>query len=284
MAKGVTVWFTGLSGAGQSTIAREVAAELRRRGLCVEVLDGDVVRQGLCSDLGFFEEDRRRDFERLSFVAGLLTRHGVITLVALVVPDRAARARARRKIGSFVEVYVRAGPEIGHPDLMCDTDREPLAECAVKVVRLLEERGFIPAASTASLPGPSVPHGGTLVWRTLEEDARAAALERALSLPSIRLDELALSDLELIGTGALSPLEGFMGRADYECVVEGMRLASGLVWPLPVTLAVSRREVAGLREGGEVALVDGHGRPAGLMKVTEIFTYDKEREARLVFG
>ncbi|HEY8415779.1 MAG TPA: sulfate adenylyltransferase, partial [Thermaerobacter sp.] len=139
-------------------------------------------------------------------------------------------------------------------------------------------------AEGGAVPGPSTPHGGILVCRRLTGVARAESLQRARALPKVPLDELALSDLELIGTGALSPLEGFMGRADYECVVKDMRLANGLVWPLPVTLAVSRREAAGLREGAEVVLVDGRGRPVGLMRVTEIFPYDKEREARLVFG
>ena len=372
------MWLTGLSGAGKSTIAREVAGHLRRRGVPVEVLDGDVVRQSLCRDLGFSPEDRRRNIERVSFVAGLLTRHGVITLVALIAPYRDARARARREIGSFLEVYVRAPLEVlverdvkglyrkalageiqgftgvsdpyeepEHPDLICDTDRESVAESAAKVIRLLEERGYLPpraaeaggdtavpgaggreataggdapatgrgagravhpavaAAGVAvvagparaagdvaspgrftagSIPGPSLPHGGTLVWRTLTGEARAAALERAASLPRIRLDELADSDLELIGVGAFSPLTGFMGRADYEAVVEAMRLASGLVWSLPVTLAVSRRQAARLREGDEVVLEDPAGHPVGLMQVTEIFPYDKEKEARLVFG
>ncbi|PZN07020.1 MAG: sulfate adenylyltransferase [Bacillota bacterium] len=135
-----------------------------------------------------------------------------------------------------------------------------------------------------TVPGPSTPHGGILVWRRLAGVARTEALQRARTLPKVPLDELALSDLELIGTGALSPLQGFMGRTDYESVISDMRLANGLVWPLPVTLAVSRWEVAGIREGAEVTLVDGQERPVGLMQITEIFPYDKEREARLVFG
>ncbi|ADU51742.1 sulfate adenylyltransferase [Thermaerobacter marianensis DSM 12885] len=344
--RGVTVWFTGLPGAGKSTLAREVAARLRQRGLPVEVLDGDVLRQGLCRDLGFSPDDRRRQVERAAWVAGTLTRHGIITLVAVIAPYRDSREQARREIGDFLEVYVRAPLEVlvardpkglyrkalagqiqgftgvdapyeepERPDLVCDTSRETVAESTARVLQLLEERGYLPPALPATaparpedgpghvqvrgpepagagsspvaalpVPGPIPPHGGTLVWRTLTGEDREAALEHAARLPRVPLDEQAAADLELIATGAFSPLTGFMGRADYEAVVDAMRLASGVVWPLPVTLAVSRRRAARLRQGDDVALVDGAGRPVGLMQVTDIFSYDKEREAEAVFG
>ncbi len=111
-AKGLTVWFTGLSGAGKTTICRAVETELRARGMRVEVLDGDVIRTYLCRDLGFSEKDRNENIKRIAYVAQLLTRNGVVVLVAAISPYRSSREEAREAIGSFVEVYVNAPLEV----------------------------------------------------------------------------------------------------------------------------------------------------------------------------
>jgi sulfate adenylyltransferase len=126
------------------------------------------------------------------------------------------------------------------------------------------------------------PHGGVLVDRTADEDTRRELLARvdAAELPEIRLNVRELSDLELIACGALSPLTGFMGRADYERVVAEGRLANGLPWTIPVTLS-TRVDFA---PGTTVALRAPDGRLAGTMEIREIFPYDKSREAKLVFG
>src|SRR5690606_9624143 len=106
------------------------------------------------------------------------------------------------------------------------------------------------------------PHGGRLVQRVLEGEARQEALRRARELPAVELDERELADVEMIGCGALSPLVGFMGRLEYETVVGSMRLADGLLWPLPITLAATREETAAIRDGQEVALVTPGDRQA----------------------
>lgn len=116
------------------------------------------------------------------------------------------------------------------------------------------------------------PHGGVLVDRTGERPDGVDALER------VPLTSRELSDLDLIASGALSPLEGFMGRADYERVLEEMRLESGLPWALPVCLAVDHAPA-----GDRVALADEAGRPLGVLEVEEVYPYDKEREAELCF-
>ncbi len=173
--RGVCVWFTGLPGAGKSTLAELVAAQLRARGRAVEVLDGDAVRQHFSRGLGFSREDRIENVRRVAYVAGLLVRHGVVVLVALISPYRDARAQARQLAGEFLEVYVRCPLEVlvsrdpkglyaralrgevpnftgvsdpyeepETPDLVVDTDREAPEQSAARVLRLLAQRGFLP--------------------------------------------------------------------------------------------------------------------------------------------
>jgi adenylylsulfate kinase len=106
--KGFTVWFTGLSGAGKSTIAEMLYHEFQARGLKTEILDGDVVRQNLSKGLGFSKEDRDINILRIGFVANLLTRNGVATICCPISPYKATRDANRELIGDFVEIYVHA--------------------------------------------------------------------------------------------------------------------------------------------------------------------------------
>ena len=170
--RGLTIWLTGLSSAGKTTIAAAVCEGLRERGCKVEWLDGDVVRQNLCRGLGFSKEDRDENIRRIGFVAELLTRNGIVTVVSAISPYRAARDEVRRRIGDFLEVYVnapievcevrdlkgiyrraRAG-EINHvtgiddpyepplaPEVECRTDRETPAESAANVMRAVDRIG-----------------------------------------------------------------------------------------------------------------------------------------------
>ena len=131
---------------------------------------------------------------------------------------------------------------------------------------------------------PIPPHGGRLVSRLAEPEERSVAAERAGSLFSVRLNRRQLSDLELIAVGAFSPLEGFMGEQDYRTVLRDMRLADGLLWPLPVTLAVDQEMAARCRRGAEVTLADEDGCPLAILEVTEKYRYDRREEARLVYG
>jgi len=131
--------------------------------------------------------------------------------------------------------------------------------------------------------GAIPPHGGFLVDRVAPPEARASLRERAGRLPALPLDARSRADLLLLATGAYSPLTGFMGEADYRNVVAEMRLASGLPWSLPITLAVSRERRTALRAGREVALLDPPGDPLGVLEVAEVYPYDREREAREVF-
>ena len=106
--RGFTIWFTGLSGAGKSTIAEMLYHEFQARGMKTEILDGDVVRQNLSKGLGFSKEDRDLNIMRIGFVANLLTRNGVATICCPISPYRETRDAVRSEIGDFVEVYVHA--------------------------------------------------------------------------------------------------------------------------------------------------------------------------------
>ena len=178
---GFTLWFTGLSGAGKTTIAELVAPELERRGLLVEWLDGDVVRTHLTKGLGFSKEDRDTNIERIGWVASRLTRHGAAVIVSAISPYEATRRKARalvEEVGTFVEVYVatpveecerrdvkglyekaRAGeiPEFtgvsdpyeepANPELRIDTTEHEPEESARLVVSKLEELGLLGVAA-----------------------------------------------------------------------------------------------------------------------------------------
>lgn len=110
--EGFTLWFTGWSGSGKTTLAIAVEDELRRQGLKnVQRLDGDIVREDLTRDLGFSKEDRDENIRRVTFVAELLSRNGVATLVSFISPYRKARDNARRRCQNFIEVYVRCDQE-----------------------------------------------------------------------------------------------------------------------------------------------------------------------------
>ena len=112
MHKGFTLWFTGMSGAGKSTISALLVERLRQFGAKVEVLDGDIVRTYLSKGLGFSKEDRDENIRRIGFVCELLSRNGVIAIAAAISPYRAIRDEVRSRIGNFVEVYVECPVEV----------------------------------------------------------------------------------------------------------------------------------------------------------------------------
>ena len=175
--RGVTVWFTGMSGSGKTALAIPLEQELRRRGLKVERLDGDIVRQSLTRDLGFSKEDRDKNIERVTFVAKLLTRNGVAVLCSFISPYRVVRAMVREQVGEFVEVYCHAPLETlverdvkglykkalageiqnftgvsdpyeppENPDVVIDSSVETVEVSLAKVLAKLEALGYVPPA------------------------------------------------------------------------------------------------------------------------------------------
>ena len=181
---GFTIWFTGLSGSGKSTVTAILERELRDRRMKVEVLDGDVVRTHLTAGLGFSREDRDINIRRVGWVCEVLSRNDVVAIAAVISPYRDTRDEVRSKIGRFVEVYMEASVdvvarrdvkglyrkamagEIQHftgvddayeppvsPEVTCYSDgRETPEESATKVLRRLEELGYL-AAEGAVSPG-----------------------------------------------------------------------------------------------------------------------------------
>ena len=129
----------------------------------------------------------------------------------------------------------------------------------------------------------SIPHGGMLVNRLKEGKEREDILAKAKGLPKVPLHAREISDLEMITIGGFSPLTGFMGKKDYDSVVSNMRLANGLPWSIPITLAVSKEEAAPLKEGQEIALTNEAGTVVAVMSLREKFEWDRKKEAREVF-
>ncbi len=129
---------------------------------------------------------------------------------------------------------------------------------------------------------PNRPHGGKLINRILEGKAREEWLERAAQLPRVRLNARQLSDAEMIATGAFSPLQGFLGSRDYEGVLREERLASGVVWTIPVTLGVTEETRRSIGRAEAVTLTDAEDRVVAALQLEEVFRYDREREAQSV--
>ena len=128
------------------------------------------------------------------------------------------------------------------------------------------------------------PHGGELVQRIFIGEDREAWLQKAESMPKLKLSAWSISDLELIAIGGFSPLIGFLGQKDYERVVKEMRLSNGLVWSIPITLPVTGAEAENYQIGEDIALIGEEGTIYGVLHLEEKYTYDKEVEAQSVYG
>jgi len=178
--QGFTLWMTGLSGAGKTTIARILETELKARDLKIERLDGDVVRESLTRDLGFSKEDRNKNIERVTFVAKLLSRNGVGVVASFISPYQETRNMIRENTTNFLEVFVHAPLEVCEerdvkgmyakartgeiknftgisdpyedpiePDFVVHTHEETPEESAARLITFLEERSLIPVTETA---------------------------------------------------------------------------------------------------------------------------------------
>jgi adenylylsulfate kinase len=180
---GFCLWFTGLSGAGKTTISKLIESELRGRRNRLEILDGDVVRENLSKGLGFSKEDRDTNIRRIAFVADLLSRNGVPVITAAISPYRETRREARALMGGrFIEVYVKASVETcakrdvkglyekafkgeikeftgvsdpyevpEHAEIIVDTEVQEPEESAAQIIAYLEQRALIPVREPAGV-------------------------------------------------------------------------------------------------------------------------------------
>ena len=294
MSKGFVVWFTGLSGAGKSTIAAALQSELARRGRSSELLDGDEVRAHLSKGLGFSKEDRDTNIRRIGYVARLIARSGGIAITAAISPYHEIRDEVRGQTPNFVEVFVRCPLDtlverdtkglyrkaivgeianftgVSDPyeeplraEVICDTSEESLGESLAKVLDKLERLGLLPRHVFERLPS-----GDEL--QELRAEARA--------LPRLQVGLRELSDVFMLGAGALSPLDGYMDRDDYESVIEQGRLAGGAPFTIPIVLRTDEIPTA-----DRVGLFVGD-KPIGIIDVVGAYEADIRREALGVYG
>jgi len=293
MTNGFVVWFTGLSGAGKSTIANALATELEKRGRHVELLDGDEVRTHLSKGLGFSKEDRDTNIRRIGYVARLVARSGGVAITAAISPYREVRDEVRTQTPNFVEVFAHAPIETlverdvkglyrkalageiknftgvsdpyeepRHPEVLCDTSKETLQQSLAKVIDALERLGHLEGKVKERLP---------------KGEELDALIAEARTLPRLQVGQRELSDLFMLASGALSPLTTFMGRADYDAVITEGRLANGQPFTIPILLR------ADAPSSDRIALYIGD-RPVGILDVDESFATEPEREARSVYG
>ena len=175
MARGIVVWLTGLSGSGKTTIARTVEDALKSMNRCVVVLDGDEIRKHISSDLGFSKRDRELNVERVAHLSHIISRSGIITIVALISPFRTSRDYARKLMGGdFVEVWVKCSMETCKkrdpkglyakviageitnftgidqnyeiplkPEIVLDTDKETSSLCSERILQKLKDLGYV---------------------------------------------------------------------------------------------------------------------------------------------
>jgi len=179
--KGFTLWFTGLSGSGKSTLARKIEETMLERGMNVEVLDGDEVRENLSKGLGFSKEDRDTNIRRIGYVAKLLSRNGAVAITAAISPYTAIRDEVRASHDRFVEVYVEAPIEVlterdtkglykkalageiknftgvsdpyeapENPEIVVNSATETVEESANKILRTLELMQYVPGEAVGS--------------------------------------------------------------------------------------------------------------------------------------
>ena len=173
--KGFTLWFTGLVCSGKSVLADALADDLKKRGMKVERLDGDIIRKSLTRDLGFSDEDRRTNIERVTFVAKLLTRNGVAVLASFISPFNDIREYSRKEIGTYILVYVKCPIEVceqrdvkgmyakardgeikqftginspfeepDKADIIVDTSKQTIEESKQVILKALGKMGFLP--------------------------------------------------------------------------------------------------------------------------------------------
>lgn len=309
--RGCTVWFTGLSGAGKTSISFELEAYLISRGIPSYGLDGDNVRTGLNKDLGFSKEDREENIRRVAEVAKLFADSGVVALCSFVSPFAADREMARKIHKEsdlpFFEVFVdtplnvceqrdvkglykkaRQGSIKGftgvdqayekpeNPDLVVKTVNASVEESTMQVVEFLQEHDIIPQTLQAS---------DEVHELFVPENRLAAAKEEAEHLPALEITTLDLQWLQVLSEGWASPLEGFM-REDqflqaihFNCLPEKAGINQSVVIVLPVHTEDKER-----LDGMSAIALSYEGRRVAILRKPEFYGHRKEERVCRQFG
>jgi ATP sulfurylase/adenylyl-sulfate kinase len=312
--KPTVIWFTGLSGAGKSTLAYKLNEVLFNRKVQSYVLDGDNIRQGLNSNLGFSPQDREENIRRIGEVAKLFVDAGFIAISAFISPYNKDRQRNRDIVeaGEFLEVYVKCPLEVcekrdvkgmykkaregiikeftgisapyeapENPEIVVETDKMDADECIEIILNYLQENHYIDNGRDKD--NIIMPHGGELI-NCIENDGEAVGNNgNGKYAHKIKLADWLVSDCEMIANGGFSPLQGFMDNKTVESVLNHMQLLDGTLWSIPIVLPVSETEAKDIKEGVEVALFDKHERLIAILKVSEKYFLDKNKFCQEVF-
>lgn len=308
--RGCTVWFTGLSGAGKTSIAFELEAYLVSRGIPAYGLDGDNVRTGLNKNLGFSKEDREENIRRVAEVAKLFADSGVVALCSFVSPFAEDREMARKIHKDsdlpFFEVFVdtplnvcekrdvkglykkaRQGSIKGFtgvdqpyekpetPDLVVKTIDCSVEESMLQVVEILEEHGIIPSAAKAS---------DMVKELFVPENRVAAAREEAAALSSLEIGVVDLQWLQVLAEGWATPLSGFMREDQFlQSLHFNNLLDSGINQSLPIVLPVQDEEKRRL-EGLSSITLSHQGKNIAILRKPEFYVHRKEERVCRTFG
>ena len=301
--RGCTVWFTGLSGAGKTTVSFGLESYLASRGIYCYTLDGDNVRHGLNKDLGFTPEDRTENIRRIGEVARLFADAGLVCLSSFISPFREDRAQARRIHEEnglpFVEVFVdtpletceerdtkglykkaRQGLIRGFtgidsayeppekPDIVLKTAECTKEECLAQVIDHLRERGILPYSVVKTVRELFIP-----------ETQRESALAEARTLERVQLTKLDLQWVQVLSEGWASPLGGFMREKDYlQCLHHAMNTQEGSVnQSVPIVLPISDQDRARIAKKSAVLLTYGDDhKPIAIVRNPEIYAHRQE--------
>lgn len=307
---GCTIWFTGLSGAGKTTVAFAIEQYLVSRGIPAYGLDGDNIRTGLNKNLGFAQEDREENIRRVAEVGKLFADSGVIALCSFVSPFRKDRELARElheKAGlKFFEIYVntsleecekrdvkglykkaRAGiikgftgidqayeaPE--NPDLSLTTVSRSIKDTMNEVITLLENNGIIPRAANDRVSELMV-----------APEKKEEFLKEAAELPSVEINKLDLQWVQVLGEGWASPLKGFMREREFlQCQHFNCLLDDGVTnQSVPIVLPISTTDKEKLGENCKKFALKYEGKIVAVLSNAEIYEHRKEERAARQFG
>lgn len=308
--RGCTIWFTGLSGAGKTTISFALEQYLVARGIPAYGLDGDNVRTGLNKNLGFAPEDREENIRRVGEVAKLFADSGVVALCSFVSPynkDRELGRQLHKSVGlPFFEIHVattleqcekrdvkglykkaRAGIVKGftgidspyevpeNPEVKIFTENRDVEDCVQQIVEVLQAEGIIPRSAVEKVVDLTVP-----------EEKLEAALAEAESLPKVEVGKVDLQWLQVLGEGWATPLTGFMREREFlQCQHFNCLLDDGVInQSVPIVLPISTEEKERLETHGGAFTITYQGQAKAIVRSPEYYAHRKEERCARQFG